>query len=206
VRLPVLLVHGLHDTPGSFKKMRRHLEAAGHTTESVALLPNDGSAPIERLAALVREASTELLARTYAPRLDVVGFSMGALASRVFIQRLGGAQRVRRFVSISGPHAGSWLARLGWGEGVRDMRPGSPLLRALEADEASWGEVEVHVLYTPLDLMILPAKSSLLTRARTTKAVPVVLHPLMLGDKRVLHEVAALLGAPEGAFDGRDAP
>ena len=190
----MLLVHGLHDTPGGFKRMQRHLEAAGvGPAEAVALSPNDGSVPLLTLAEQVRAAAAELFARTYAPRIDVVGFSMGALASRCWMQLLGGARGVRRFVSISGPHAGTWMAYLSNREGVRDMRPGSALLRQLDAAQDAWGDVEVHVLYTPLDLMILPAKSSLLEKARSARSVPVVLHPLMLYDGRVLREVTRLL-------------
>jgi triacylglycerol lipase len=182
--------------------MRRHLEAAGTgPTEAVALTPNNGTVPLPALAEQVRDGAAQLFARTYAPRIDVVGFSMGALASRCWMQLLGGAGSVRRFVSISGPHAGTWMAYLSGRAGVRDMRPGSELLKRLDADDASWSKVEVHVLYTPLDLMILPAKSSLLRRARTARSVPVVLHPLMLYDGRVLREVSRLLTAPDGAFD-----
>ena len=58
----------------------------------------------------VDDAAKRIMKATKAPRLDIVGFSMGALASRHYIQRGAGKQRVRRFVSISGPHAGTLTA------------------------------------------------------------------------------------------------
>ena len=50
--------------------------------------------------------------RTLDRRSDtfVVGSSMGALVSRAYVQRFEGKQRVRRFVSISGPQHGTATA------------------------------------------------------------------------------------------------
>ncbi|MFP2932269.1 lipase, partial [Pyxidicoccus sp. 3LG] len=97
--------------------------------------------------------------------------------------------------SISGPHAGSQLAWLGRGTGVRQMRPGSRLLRQLQEGRRPWGETEVHSFWTPLDLMILPASSSRLPGA-CERTFPVLLHPWMLTDRRVLDAVVEVLGSP----------
>jgi triacylglycerol lipase len=126
---------------------------------------------------------------------------MGALTTRVCLQREGPglATRVRRFVSISGPHAGA-LNAFGLPEklfpGVADMRPGSALLADLARDEAPLAGVEVHCLYTPFDLMVTPPRSAVLAGARSVKSFPVALHRLMITDARVLDHVAALLAAP----------
>lgn len=192
---PVLVVGGLYDGAGNFDRMKAHLEQRGLGPVRVVMLtPNDGSRPIRELARQVEQAARALLAETGAEELDVVGFSMGALSSRVWIQLDPERPRVRRFVSISGPHAGSALALLWVGAGVRDMRPGSPLLRAL--DRATWGNTEVHVLYTPFDLMVFPARSARLRGSRSEQTFPVLLHPLMLSDRRVLDAVGAILTAP----------
>lgn len=50
-----------------------------------------------------------VLAATGRPRVDMIGFSMGAVASRIFI-RQGGADLVEDYVSISGASHGSVLA------------------------------------------------------------------------------------------------
>lgn len=193
---PVLLVHGINDSGRSFRKLL-HALALSRERRIVAvdLMPNDGAATIPELARQVDAAADVLLRESNAPRLDLVGFSMGSLVSRYWLQRLGGRLRARRFISISGPHGGTWLAHLSGRPGIRDMRPGSALLRDLESDEDPWGDVEAHVLYTPMDLMILPARSSVLRKAASEKTIPVVLHPLMLSDRRVIACVLRWLDA-----------
>lgn len=197
-RRPVLLVHGIWDRGAHLARMRAELEQRGlGPVRAIDLVPNDGRAPILELARQVGEHARELAERAGAERVDVVGFSMGALVTRAYVQRLDGKQRVRRFVSISGPHRGTATAYALPFAGCRDMRPGSAFLRGLEADRDPWGEVEVHVLYTPYDLMILPAASSRLPGARSEHVLPVALHRWMIHDARALERVARILRGEE---------
>jgi triacylglycerol lipase len=75
------------------------------------------------------------------------------------------------------------------------MRPGSALLADLAADPDPWRNVCVHCIYTPYDLMILPATSSVLAGAHSVHRIPVAIHRFMLRDRRVLDRVARLLRA-----------
>ncbi|MBX3273697.1 MAG: lipase [Sandaracinaceae bacterium] len=193
---PTLLVHGIWDEGACFASMRAGLERAGlGPVEALDLSPNDGSARIERLAEQVDEAASALLARAAAPRLDVVGFSMGALVSRYWLQRLGGKQRARRFVSIAGPHAGTATAWALPKDGVRQMRPGSSLLRELAADEDPWGEVEVHCVFTPFDLMIVPSSSCRLPGCASEHRLLVPLHRFMITAPEAIATVASILAS-----------
>ena len=192
--VPVLLVHGIFDTGESLALMRAALLGAGVLrVATVDLEPNDGSAKIAELGRQVELAAEALLKEAGCPRLDVVGFSMGALVTRFWMQRLGGRDHVRRFVSISAPHRGTVSAWLVPRAGVRDMRPNSVLLRDLERDPDPWGDAEVHCFWTPYDLMILPAKSSVATRAHGVHKFFVALHRWMVTDARVLDAVARTL-------------
>jgi triacylglycerol lipase len=193
-RTPVLLVHGIWDTSASFSRLSGRLR---HDREvhAVDLRPNDGRASILELANTVRAEADQLLETTGAPRIDVVGFSMGALVARAFIQRVGGRERVRRFVSVSGPHAGTWTAWALPMAGARDMRPGSALLKDLASDADPWGPVEVHAIYTELDLMIVPPRSSVLRGANSLERTWVPMHRLMLWDASVLASIQGRLDA-----------
>ncbi|WP_224249722.1 lipase family alpha/beta hydrolase [Hyalangium gracile] len=194
---PVLLVHGMHDTADGFGPLRTHLEAAGWpVVRTVSLEPNNGSVSVPEMARQVARAAAALRVETGATRIDVVGFSMGALVTRFWVQWLGGRDEVRRFVSISGPQSGTLMAYLLPGAGVKQMRPHSRLLRALNLDPHPWGEVEVFSFWTPMDLIIVPPSSSQLPDA-TERTFPVLLHHWMLQDKRVLDAVVEVLGAPE---------
>ena len=194
---PVLLVHGFHDTPQGLETMKLHLEQAGWPVVRMAsLMPNDGSLSVPDMARQVGQAAEALRAETGAPRIDVVAFSMGALVTRYWLQLQGGKEEVRRFVSISGPQAGTMMAYVHPGLGVKQMRPRSPLLRALAQNPHPFGKVEVHTFWTPLDMIVVPATSARLPDAREHMFL-VLLHHWMRDDSRVLSAVTEVLGAPE---------
>lgn len=175
--------------------MRRALDSAGRTRHrAIDLRPNDGRESLVELANQVEEAAESLLDSCGADKLDLVGFSMGALLGRAYIQRLSGRARVRRFVSIAGPHRGTQMARY-WLplSGVREMRPESPFLHALESDPDPFGDVEVHTIWTRHDRMIVPPSSSQLEGAASDTEIPSWSHRLLLMDGRTVRKVVSLL-------------
>lgn len=173
--------------------MERYLAKRGFTVHAIDLVPNDGRAPIEALAGQV-EAFVEARIPAGSP-LDLVGFSMGGVVSRYYLQRLGGLERVRRFVSISAPHHGTLTAHLRRLPGALQMRPNSAFLRDLDSDVRTLERIDVTSIWTPLDLMILPSDSSRLPVGREV-LVAAPLHALMLHDPRSLRAVADALSAP----------
>ena len=72
------------------------------------------------------------------------------------------------------------------------MRPGSVFLNELNRDAALLERVKFVSIWTPLDLMIVPANSSRLGVGEEFR-IPVALHPWMLRSKRILELVAKLL-------------
>jgi triacylglycerol lipase len=197
--MPVLVLHGIWDSSARMAALAAGLTLRGvNGVHAIDLTPNDGRAPIRQLAEDVARAADALARREGSARVDVVGFSMGALVARAYIQRAGGRGRVRRFVSIAGPHHGTLTAfALPFARfaGALDMRPASALLRDLAGDADPFGAVEVHGIYTPYDLMIVPAKSSILPGMRSVRAFPVPLHRLLVRDARVFDHIAAILRA-----------
>jgi triacylglycerol lipase len=190
---PVLIVHGIWDSRSRVRSLEHGLVARGFAHVSAFdMTPNDGRAPIPVLAQQAKKHADALLEQHGGP-IDVVGFSMGALVSRYYLQRLGGRACVRRFVSVSGPHRGTLAAYALPLAGLRDMRPGSALIRELEADSEGFGGVEVHCLYTPYDLMIVPAQSSVLAGAKSVQRVGVPIHRMMITDRSALDAVASVL-------------
>jgi triacylglycerol esterase/lipase EstA (alpha/beta hydrolase family) len=192
-RRPVLFVHGIWDKGDIFDAMVAGLRARGFAhLEAIDLVPNDGSVPLAESAKQLDQAARALLARTGAARLDLVGFSMGSLVARWWLVKQGGRDLAGRFISISGPQSGTLTAHFNRQPGVAEMRPGSDFLRALESDERGFGDVEVLSMWTPLDLMIVPARSGVLKDGEAQKFW-VALHPLMASDGKVIEAVAAAL-------------
>jgi triacylglycerol esterase/lipase EstA (alpha/beta hydrolase family) len=191
---PVVVVHGIWDDARSIAPLLRGLGRHGMAKLSaIALDPPWGTASIESLAEQLARFVERARAQHAAEAVDIVGFSMGALVARTYLQLLGGHAHVRSFVSISGPHRGTLTAYALPLLGVRQMRPGSALLRALGDDVSHLSQVAVHCLYTPFDSMILPSESSVLRGARSVHRLPVALHRLMIHDRRVHALVAQLL-------------
>jgi triacylglycerol lipase len=200
-RFPVLLVHGIWKSGAAFGRMARHLRDHGFEVHALDLVPNDGGAPIEELGAQVA-AYIECHFPAGAP-LDLVGFSMGGVVSRHYVQRLGGIERVRRLITISSPHHGTATAYLSRKPGGIQLRPNSAFLTELNRDVAMLERIDVSSIYTPLDLMILPARSSRLPLGYAV-AVAAPLHALMLHDPRAMRAVTEALSAPLGSRSGRE--
>jgi triacylglycerol lipase len=188
---PVILVHGIKDDHHKMDTIAQYLQNRGRPTYGVDLRPRDGSAPIAQLALQLQE----FIDRHLGPDTpcDLVGFSMGGLVSRYYLQRLGGLGRVRHYVSVSAPHQGTWAAYFSSHAGIVDMRPHSPLLQDLQTDIDRLGQITITSIWTPLDLIILPADSSRLPLG-TNLAINVIAHPLMVRDKDCLKAIGAGLG------------
>jgi triacylglycerol lipase len=184
----VLLVHGIGDTSAVFARMAGWLEARGFRPLAVDLTPSDGTVGLDRLAQQVATFAGQHLADD--ETFDLVGFSMGGLVGRYYVQRLGGAERVDRLITISAPHRGTYTAYAMRNEGSRQMRPGSAFLADLNGDAAPLARVRVASIWTPLDLMIVPAGSS---RHGDQFRIPVVCHPWMLRSRRSFELVERLL-------------
>jgi triacylglycerol lipase len=72
------------------------------------------------------------------------------------------------------------------------MRPWSAFLRGLNDDVTALERIRFVSIWTPMDLMIVPAKSCVLEPG-SAMCVNVLAHPLMLKDKRVLGLVRSVL-------------
>jgi triacylglycerol lipase len=188
-RNPVVLVHGIYSDSGDFTRMARVLRAEGWPVFTPNLRPNGGQAGIDELAS---QLSRYIEREVPGGKCDLVGFSMGGLVSRYYLQRLGGLDRVERFVSLAAPHHGTVLAHLHGGRGGRHMRPESDLLRDLARDADRLGRVKFTSIYTPLDLIIVPARSSEMAQARNVR-LWASMHPALILGKRGIRAVAKAL-------------
>jgi triacylglycerol lipase len=182
MRRTVILLHGIFDSGQVFATLQQLLHDHGFCTLAPDLVPNDGSVSIAALAEQVRQIVEQDCKE--AEWLGLIGFSMGGIVARYYLQNLGGYRRVKRVVTISSPHRGSALAYLKNGSGVEELRPNSPLLKALAESEELLLPLKPLSLWTPLDLMVVPAKNSIWKIAQNI-AFNVVAHPLMLTSRAV---------------------
>ncbi|MFN3345237.1 MAG: esterase/lipase family protein [Chloroherpetonaceae bacterium] len=178
----VVLVHGLFDNSSVMKPLRLALETQGFRTFAPDLFPCDGSASIATLAKYLRQFIQQHLAEDDA--FSIVAFSMGGLISRYYLQCLNGISRTQTLITLGTPHNGSALAFFRSGEGFRDLRQGSLLLRTLKETEDSLRPLYPLSIYTPFDLMIVPYTSSIWRVAKNV-SISVPIHCSLLSSPKV---------------------
>ncbi len=192
-RNPVILIHGIWDTKTIFNKMSAHLTELGWCVHSLNLTPNDGSLSLDSLA----QQLADYISQTFDPEqaIDIVGYSMGGIVSRYYVQRLGGINRVQRFITISSPHTGTLTAYSLPLPGYLDMRPNSGLLRDLYQDVTMLKRINFTSMWTPFDVMILPSHSSKMPVGKEIK-LNVLLHRQMVTDSQSINALVEELKAP----------
>ncbi len=201
-RVPVLLVPGWGDQASDLEPARQWLLQEGWTEARVqALSFDDPWGSNESNAREVARAVESLQGLTGAGRVDVVAHSMGGLALRYYLSFEEGHERVRRAVFLGTPHRGTVAAMLAWGEGGRQMVPGSNFLNRLNANNGVPEEVEALAIRTPVDLRVIPGSSAMLLGALNLE-ICCPTHPQLVEDEATLGAVVNFLRlGPEGVPD-----
>jgi Palmitoyl protein thioesterase len=156
-RIPVLLVHGLVDNRSVFTVMRRSLRRRGFT-QVCSWNYSPLLADVAAGAADLGEHIERVCEQTGHERVHVVGHSLGGLISRYHVQRQGGDRRVASLVTLGTPHQGSLWAHVLPTPLIRQLRPGSPVLRELSEPAPGCG-TPITAIYSTLDEMVVPTSS-----------------------------------------------
>lgn len=191
--VPVLLVPGWSDDTVHMEPLRRRFLDAGWPASRVR--PVEFSNPVgsnRTNAEEIARAVDVLRGLTGVDRVDVVAHSMGGLAVRHFLQSADGESSVRRVVFLGTPHRGTVAAMLAWGEGGREMVPGSPFLTNLNEEAERPAEVEMLAIRTPVDLRIIPGSSAVLPGVLNLE-VCCPTHTELVDDDEVFRRVEAFL-------------
>ena len=193
-RNPVLLIHGIYNTSAKFNRMTKYLTNLGWEVHRLSLNPNNGNGHLEQLAQQV----DNYVNNNFFPKqpIDLVGFSMGGLVTRYYLQRLGGIKKVQRYINISAPNNGTMTAYVLPNPGIKQMRPNSQFLQDLNKDiETTLNQIDVTVIWTPFDLMIFPPSSSKMGIGEEIK-LPVLIHEQMVRHLQLLKTVSDSLSKP----------
>lgn len=186
--MKVVLVHGIFNTGHVMGILKRRLQRAGHQCFSPTVAPFDGRHGIEVAAKSLREQIDAEFGAD--DDIVLVGFSMGGIVGRYYLQYLGGAERVSQFFSLSAPHNGSYWAYLPYpSKGVRQLRPNSEFLLELAQSEAVLDKVKLYSFWTPFDFTIVPSSSSVWQIAENQRFM-VFLHLSILFSRRIANEIS----------------
>jgi len=156
-RPPVVLLHGYAQHTANFTWLARRLRRDGwRHLYLVAHTPVGGD--IERSAHRLGEALDRLRRATGASRVDIVAHSMGGLVARACIRARGQASGVGRLITLGTPHQGTEIfPRFRLDPMVAQMRPGSPLLARLAADDPVPRLADCISIYSADDAVVVPA-------------------------------------------------
>ncbi|HSK58895.1 MAG TPA: lipase [Actinomycetospora sp.] len=132
----VVMVPGYGGNRAAFIALAEQVRADGRRAVIVDL-PSGGTGDLVTQAATVDDTVRELLDEG-APSVDVVGYSAGGVATRVYLDRGRTAPAVRRVVTLGSPLRGAELAAAGGAlvpgacpRACQQLAPGSALLTGL---------------------------------------------------------------------------
>jgi triacylglycerol lipase len=177
------VAHGFGNRGRQLRKIVAVLEAEGIECVAPDLKPASAGKGIEPLA----EQFAQAVNRAEGGSTVLIGFSMGSIVCRYYLQHLSEGRRFPLFLSISGPHAGSLLSHFVPGQGARQMRRGSEFLSNL-APVSELPVERVLSFWTPYDQVILPPRSSELVGAENHR-FNVLGHRFMVSNQRVTRAV-----------------
>ena len=191
---PIILVHGLIDNRSIFTLLGRGLTRRGFDrvlTMNHSPLTGGVRAAARSLGSMVEE----ICEVSGYERVHIVGHSMGGIIARYYVQRLAGDERVHTLITLGSPHNGTMPAALIPLPLVRQLRPGSDVVREL-AEPAPGCRTRMIAFWSDLDQLIVPQRNARIThpdlRARNV-LVRGVGHMSLPVDGRVVHEICTTL-------------
>ncbi len=197
---PIVLIHGIVDNRTIFARMRHGLRRRGFgTIRTFSYGPQ--TTDIASTAYRFGEFVEALCEETGSEHVYVIGHSLGGLIARHYAQVLGGGDRVHTLVTLGSPHAGTLAARLLPHRLVRQLRPGSDILRELDAPVTAC-TTRFLIFYSDIDHLIVPARNATLHHPDldvTNILVPGVGHMSLPINGKVVHATCTALayGAPK---------
>ena len=173
--------------------MTAYLRGQGYGADEIDAISYDSDASNVDTARQIAREVTALRARTGAERVDVVSHSMGAISSRYYLERLGGAAHVDAWVSLAGVNEGTvWAYGCYALTPCREMVPSSPLLDGLNDSFHPDGPTRYGAWWSPCDEAIVPRDHAELSGAHNVETTCLG-HSQLKTDPTVLAQVAYFL-------------
>jgi pimeloyl-ACP methyl ester carboxylesterase len=187
--LPIVLVHGLGGNRGAWTPLRLFLRLHGRR-RIFAFGFEEGT--LEKIAADLKQFVETVQRVCGEAQVDIVAHSLGGLAARYAIQRLGMAPAVRTLITLATPHRGTYAAHYANTPLTLVLRPESPVLQDLNADDFSQTGIRFTSIGSDRDVYVVPKEMTVHPAAENV-FVPGISHSQHLVAPRVFREVLARL-------------
>jgi triacylglycerol esterase/lipase EstA (alpha/beta hydrolase family) len=161
---PVLLVPGYGGSAASLQSLATRLRESGRDV-TVVDLPDRAQGDLSAQSDALGTTANDVLARTGARSVDVVGYSAGGVVARLWATEGDGPGKVRRLVMLGSPLHGTDVARLGTlvsgtcPTACQQLAPDSPVLSRLDNEPLPGGVLGLS-LWTAGDEVVQPPTSS----------------------------------------------
>tara|TARA_B100000123_G_C25607612_1_gene374277 strand:- start:153 stop:746 length:594 start_codon:yes stop_codon:yes gene_type:complete len=156
-RNPIILIHGLWNTSSIFSLISSKLDEKEVEYFAPTLNHAFGMTSIVELTNLI----DQLIVEKYGleQEIDILGFSMGGIIGRYWINKFNGHKRTKRFITIGSPHNGTLTSQLVPKypfRGISEMKINSSLLRDLANYDYFLNDIDCISFFTYWDLMVFP--------------------------------------------------
>ncbi|BAJ00370.1 esterase/lipase family protein [Shewanella violacea] len=187
----LVLVHGIFNTGSVMTWMRKQFESQGFECFTPTLKPFDGRYGVEYAAKSLKSQIEHEYGENQ--NIVIIGFSMGGIVARYYLQNLDGYARTSHLFTISSPHAGSYMAYLPYpSKAMKQLRPDSELLQSLDESADRLNGLKLYSYRTSIDCTIVPSTSSHWELAENKKFF-VALHLSMVFSSQLTNEILARL-------------
>lgn len=186
----LILVHGIFNTGKVMGWMKKQFQSQGYDCFTPTLSPFDGGEGVEYAAEKLKQQIIAQFGEN--EKIVIIGFSMGGIVARFYLQQLGGRARTTHLFTISSPHLGSYMAYLPYpSKAFKQLRPESELLSLLDETAASLSELSLHSYCAAIDYTVAPSRSYWAIAAN--KQFSVYLHMSMIFSQKVVDEILCRL-------------
>ena len=163
---------------------------------------------MRRSAEIVAEQVESVKGRYGFEKVNLLGFSLGGLVARYYLQEFDGHRNMARAAFLAPPLAGAYLGYLGFFTPAgRQVRPGSSFLRDLEdSRKREWGSERCLSIYVRWDGVIVPSESAHLPAGYNLRLARPISHWGVVLNRGLIHRATDFLkgNLPDGAEPGRE--
>ena len=189
-KTPILFVHGFNSSANIWGTMITRFKNDGWQGSELSSFSYSWQASNATTAAVIATKVDSILLATKAPRVAIVGHSMGTLSARYYLKNLDGTSKVSALVSLAGANHGTAVA---WfcssAVSCQEMIPGSSFLTTLNATDETPGLTNYRTWWSPCDEVISPRESMLLSGGATNTQTACLAHSAMYTDTKVYGQV-----------------
>ncbi|MEI6860302.1 MAG: lipase [Shewanella sp.] len=187
----LVLVHGIFNTRSVMIWMKKQFESQGFECFTPTLKPFDGRKGVEYAANNLKNQIDNRYGEHQT--IVVIGYSMGGIVARYYLQHLEGYSRTSHLFTVSSPHRGSYTAYLPYpSKAMKQLRPDSDLLRSLDESVGKLDGLKLYSYRTSIDCIVIPSTSSHWDLAENKKFF-VIMHLFMIFSRKITNEILARL-------------